>query len=147
MNAIKKILVVDDEPLNINILVELLKDTYKMMAAKSGVQALKAARSSNKPDLILLDIMMPEMDGYEVCRQLKADESTKDIPVIFVSAMSETLDETKGFDVGAIDYITKPISPKTLGSKGTDPSCINPAGFRIERGTCTHSTTAAAYAK
>ncbi|MCD6211584.1 MAG: SpoIIE family protein phosphatase [Sulfurovum sp.] len=117
MNEMKKILVVDDEPLNINILVELLKDKYKMMAAKSGVQALKAARSSNKPDLILLDIMMPEMDGYEVCRQLKADESTKDIPVIFVSAMSETLDETKGFDVGAIDYITKPISPKTLESR------------------------------
>jgi len=113
----KKILVVDDEPLNINILVELLKDKYKMMAAKSGAQALKAARSSNKPDLILLDIMMPEMDGYEVCRQLKADENTKDIPVIFVSAMSETLDETKGFDVGAIDYITKPISPKTLESR------------------------------
>ena len=117
MNEIKKILVVDDEPLNINILVELLKDRYKMMAAKNGRQALKAARSSNKPDLILLDIMMPDMDGYEVCRLLKEDENTKDIPVIFVSAMSETLDETKGFDVGAIDYITKPISPKTLESR------------------------------
>ncbi len=117
MNPVKKVLVVDDEPLNINILVELLKDKYKMMAAKSGAQALKAARSSNKPDLILLDIMMPEMDGYEVCRQLKADEATKDIPVIFVSAMNEALDETKGFDVGAIDYITKPISPKTLEAR------------------------------
>ena len=88
-----------------------------MMAAKSGVQALKAARSSNKPDLILLDIMMPDMDGYEVCRLLKEDDDTKDIPVIFVSARSEALDETKGFDVGAIDYITKPISPKTLESR------------------------------
>jgi len=117
MNAIKKILVVDDEPLNINILVELLKDRYKMMAAKNGLQALKAARSSNKPDLILLDIMMPEMDGYEVCRLLKEDDNTKDIPVIFISAMNETLDETKGFDVGAIDYITKPISPKTLEAR------------------------------
>ncbi|PHS37848.1 MAG: serine/threonine protein phosphatase [Sulfurovum sp.] len=117
MNALKKILVVDDEPLNINILVELLKGKYKMMAAKSGLQALKAARSSNKPDLILLDIMMPDMDGYEVCRQLKEDEKTKDIPIIFVSAMSEDMDETKGFDVGAIDYITKPISPKTLESR------------------------------
>jgi len=117
MSIKKKILVVDDEPLNINILVELLRDNYKMMAAKSGQQALKAAHSSNKPDLILLDIMMPEMDGYEVCRQLKADENTKDIPVIFVSAMSESLDETKGFDVGAIDYITKPISPKTLEAR------------------------------
>ncbi len=117
MDTVKKILVVDDEPLNINILVELLKDNYKMMVAKSGAQALKAARSSNKPDLILLDIMMPDMDGYEVCRQLKADPETKDIPVIFVSAMSESLDETKGFDVGAIDYITKPISPKTLEAR------------------------------
>ena len=117
MNTVKKILVVDDEPLNINILVELLKGKYKMMAAKNGQQALKAARSSNKPDLILLDIMMPGMDGYEVCRQIKADEKTKDIPVIFISAMNETLDETKGFDVGAIDYITKPISPMTLESR------------------------------
>lgn len=117
MNTVKKILVVDDEPLNINILVELLKGDYKMMAAKNGQQALKAARSSNKPDLVLLDIMMPGMDGYEVCRQLKSDEKTRDIPVIFISAMNETLDETKGFDVGAIDYITKPISPKTLESR------------------------------
>jgi len=117
MNPVKKILVVDDEPLNINILIELLKGDYKIMAAKSGAQALKAASSSNKPDLILLDIMMPEMDGYEVCKQLKADPVTKEIPVIFVSAMNEDLDETKGFDVGAIDYITKPISPKTLEAR------------------------------
>jgi len=113
----KKILVVDDEPLNINILVELLKDNYKMMAAKSGKQALKAACSSNRPDLILLDIMMPEMDGYEVCRLLKEDASTKDIPVIFVSAMSETVNETKGFELGAVDYITKPISPSIVKAR------------------------------
>ncbi len=117
MNTVKKILVVDDEPLNINILVELLKSDYKMMAAKNGQQALKAAASANKPDLILLDIMMPDMDGYEVCRLLKADEQTRDIPVIFISAMNETLDETKGFDVGAIDYISKPISPKILEAR------------------------------
>jgi len=117
MNTVKKILVVDDEPLNINILVELLKGEYKIMAAKNGKQALKAAASANTPDLILLDIMMPDMDGYEVCRLLKADEQTKDIPVIFISAMNETLDETKGFDVGAIDYITKPISPAILKAK------------------------------
>ena len=113
----KKILVVDDEPLNINILVELLKGDYKMMAAKNGLQALKAARSSNKPDLILLDIMMPEMDGYEVCSILKEDPATRDIPIMFVSAMNETSDETKGFDLGAVDYITKPISPTILQAR------------------------------
>ncbi len=113
----KKILVVDDEPLNINILVDLLKGEYKMMAAKNGLQALKAARSSNKPDLILLDIMMPEMDGYEVCAALKEDSETRDIPIMFVSAMNETSDETKGFDLGAVDYITKPISPTILQAR------------------------------
>ena len=113
----QKILVVDDEPLNINILVDLLKGKYKMMAAKNGLQALKAARSKNKPDLILLDIMMPEMDGYEVCAALKSDETTKDIPIMFVSAMNEDSDETKGFELGAIDYITKPISPSILKAR------------------------------
>ena len=107
----QKILVVDDERLNINVLVDLLKPDYKMMAAKSGEQALKAVRIANPPDLILLDIMMPEMDGYEVCRRLKADEATRDIPVIFVTAMGDTSDETKGLEVGAVDYLTKPISP------------------------------------
>jgi len=113
----KKILVVDDEPLNINILVDLLKDNYKMMAAKNGKQALKAARSANKPDLILLDIMMPDMDGYEVCSILKEDSTTKDIPIMFVSAMNEDSDETKGFELGAVDYITKPISPTILKAR------------------------------
>ncbi len=113
----KKILVVDDEVLNINILVDLLKSEYKMMVAKNGLQAIKAARSSNKPDLILLDIMMPEMDGYEVCTTLKADEATKDIPIIFVSAMNEASNETKGFELGAIDYMTKPISPTILKAR------------------------------
>jgi phosphoserine phosphatase RsbU/P len=113
----QKILVVDDERFNINVLVDLLKPSYKMMAAKSGQQALKAARSANPPDLILLDIMMPEMDGYEVCRQLKADEATRDIPVIFVTAMGDTSDETKGLEVGAVDYLTKPISPAIVQAR------------------------------
>ena len=106
----KKILIVDDERLNINLLHDLLKEDYKIMAAISGKQALKAALSDNPPDLILLDIMMPEMDGYEVCTLLKADEKSKDIPVIFVTAMGQTADETKGLEVGAVDYLTKPIS-------------------------------------
>jgi len=113
----QKILVVDDERLNINVLVDLLKPDYKMMAAKNGEQALKAVRIANPPDLILLDIMMPEMDGYEVCRRLKADETTRDIPVIFVTAMGETSDETKGLEVGAVDYLTKPISPPIVQAR------------------------------
>jgi sigma-B regulation protein RsbU (phosphoserine phosphatase) len=113
----QKILVVDDERLNINVLVDLLKPDYKMMAAKNGEQALKAVKIANPPDLILLDIMMPEMDGYEVCRRLKADEATRDIPVIFVTAMGETSDETKGLELGAVDYLTKPISPPIVEAR------------------------------
>jgi sigma-B regulation protein RsbU (phosphoserine phosphatase) len=82
-----------------------------MMVGKNGAQAMKAVQSPNPPDLILLDIMMPDMDGYEVCRRIKADARTRDIPVIFVSAMGEESDETKGLDLGAVDYITKPVSP------------------------------------
>jgi len=113
----QKILVVDDERLNINVLVDLLKPDYKMMAAKNGEQALKAVKVANPPDLILLDIMMPEMDGYEVCRRLKADETTRDIPVIFITAMTETSDETTGLEVGAVDYLTKPISPPIVEAR------------------------------
>jgi sigma-B regulation protein RsbU (phosphoserine phosphatase) len=117
MSERRKILVVDDERLNINVLADLLKPSYKIMAAISGAQALKAARSENPPDLILLDIMMPELDGYEVCRQLKAEESTREIPVIFVTAMGQESDETRGLALGAADYITKPISPAIVEAR------------------------------
>ena len=117
MESKQKILVVDDERFNINVLVDLLKPNYKMMAAINGEQALKAARSSSPPDLILLDIMMPEIDGYEVCRQLKLDGATRDIPVIFVTAMGQEEDETKGLDIGAADYLTKPISPAIVEAR------------------------------
>ncbi|MBF0357640.1 MAG: response regulator [Magnetococcales bacterium] len=105
------ILIVDDERFNINLLFDLLKTDYRTMAARNGELAIKAAHANPPPDLILLDIMMPEMDGYEVCRRLKADETTQHIPVIFVTAMGEAGDETKGLELGAVDYITKPISP------------------------------------
>jgi sigma-B regulation protein RsbU (phosphoserine phosphatase) len=117
MGKQQKILIVDDERLNINVLADLLKPKYKIMAAINGAQALKAARSANPPDLILLDIMMPEMDGYEVCRRLKSDESTKHIPIIFVTAMGQVEDETRGLELGAIDYLTKPISPAIVESR------------------------------
>lgn len=107
----KNILVVDDEPVNIMVLSDLLKGQYRVIAAKNGEQALKRATGDVKPDLILLDVMMPGMDGFEVCRTLKADEQTESIPVVFVTAMMEEVDEMKGLDVGAVDYITKPFSP------------------------------------
>jgi len=105
------VLVVDDTPDNLSLMSALLKDLYKVKVANNGEKALKIAASDNPPDLILLDIMMPEMDGYEVCSRLKADEKTRDIPIIFLTAKAEVKDETHGLDLGAVDYITKPISP------------------------------------
>ena len=103
------ILVVDDTPENIDILHGLLNPNYRIKVALNGERALKIVRSANKPDLILLDVMMPDIDGYEVCKLLKADSATANIPIIFVTAKSEATDETKGFDLGAADYISKPI--------------------------------------
>ena len=105
------VLVVDDTPVNIDVLNGVLRSHYKVKAAPNGEKALKIAQSASQPDIILLDIMMPIMDGYEVCRQLKSNPVTNKIPIIFVTAMSEVEDEKKGLDVGAVDYITKPINP------------------------------------
>ncbi|NRA60457.1 MAG: response regulator [Psychrobium sp.] len=105
----QKILIVDDEPNNLQILRQILKNHYSLIFANNGEKALAAAKQ-HKPDIILLDIMMPEMNGYEVCQRLKADKETADIPVLFVTAMNEVDDEKRGFDVGGVDYITKPIS-------------------------------------
>jgi putative two-component system response regulator len=109
--ATATILVVDDTPANLSLMTGLLRDEYKVKAAIDGEKALRIARAQPAPDLILLDIMMPGMDGYEVCRQLKADPVTGDIPVIFLTAKSGVEDERMGLDLGAVDYITKPISP------------------------------------
>jgi len=105
------VLIVDDTPENLTVMNALLKDDYRTKVAHNGERALKVAQSDPRPDLILLDIMMPGMDGYEVCQQLKADPKTAGIPVVFLTAKVEVEDEQKGFDVGAVDYITKPISP------------------------------------
>ncbi len=104
-----KILVVDDERYNINVLNDLLKHEYKVMVAKSGEQALKAAQAG-QPDLILLDIIMPDMDGYEVCRRLKSMPELRHIPIIFITAMTHAEDETRGLEMGAADYIAKPFN-------------------------------------
>ena len=111
------ILIVDDVPANINVLSEILRPTYQVKVVTSGMMALKIAMQSNPPDLILLDVMMPEMDGYEVCRQLKANATTRNIPIIFVTAMDEVKDETTGFALGAVDYITKPVNPAIVQAR------------------------------
>jgi response regulator RpfG family c-di-GMP phosphodiesterase len=113
LNSAEKatILVVDDTPDNLALMHNLLKWDYHVKIASNGEKALKIAASGLPPDLILLDIMMPDMDGYEVCRQLKRDPGTMDIPIIFITAKTDEEDERKGLELGAIDYITKPISP------------------------------------
>ena len=105
------ILVVDDTADNLKLMSGLLKDYYKVKIANNGKKALAIAALDTRPDLILLDIMMPEMDGYEVCRQLKRDPMTRDIPVIFLTAKAEVEDEEMGLRLGAVDYVIKPISP------------------------------------
>ncbi len=106
----QRILIVDDTSENIDVLVDVLSD-YKRSVANNGKKALAIATSDKPPDLILLDIMMPGIDGYEVCKRLKSFEKTKEIPVIFLTAMTSEESETKGLELGAVDYITKPISP------------------------------------
>ena len=105
------ILVVDDTPDNLTLMSNLLKDIYKVKIANSGENALKIAASASPPDLILLDIMMPDMDGYEVCERLKRNPATSNIPVIFLTAKDEMTDQKDGLELGAVDYITKPINP------------------------------------
>ena len=117
MEEKKLVLLVDDAPENIQVAREILKDTFKTRVATSGAKALELVKVVPSPDLILLDVMMPEMDGYEVCRALKADPLTRDIPVIFLTAKTEATDETKGFEVGAVDYIHKPFSPPVVRAR------------------------------
>lgn len=109
-----KVLIVDDTPENIQVLMGTLKDQYAIVAAISGEKALKLAVSEPQPNVILLDIMMPGMDGFEVCRRLKADPATRDIPVIFLSALDDTANKVKGFSLGAVDYISKPFQPEEV---------------------------------
>ena len=111
MNGKKTILVVDDVPDDIVILEEILKNEYQVKAVTNGPDALRIARSANPPDLILLDIIMPDMDGFEVCRQLKQDSAGASIPVIFLTAKTMTADEKTGLELGAVDYIKKPVDP------------------------------------
>lgn len=106
----QKILLVEDEAFNIRMLLDLLKPKYQIVVAKDGARALERVRTGSQPDLILLDVLIPEMDGHEVCRKLKDDENTRDIPVIFMTAKRDPQDIIAGFELGAVDYITKPIN-------------------------------------
>ena len=114
--AKQTILAVDDTPENLDILKGILTPEYRVKAAINGKMAVKIAQTQ-QPSLILLDVMMPEMDGYEVCRKLKSDPETEKIPVIFITALSEVGDEQNGFDVGGVDYITKPVTPSIVQAR------------------------------
>lgn len=127
-----KILIVDDERYNINVLVDILKPDFRTIIAKNGEEALKRTMSPAPPDLILLDIMMPGMDGYEVCRLLKSDPKTRHIPIVFITAMSDTEDETRGLELGAIDYITKPVSPPIVRARVKNHLALKLALEKIE---------------
>ncbi len=105
------VLVVDDTPDNLSLMSGLLKDLYRVKVANNGEKAIKIVQSDNPPDLILLDIMMPGLSGYDVCKLLKDDPVTRDIPIIFLTAMTGTDDEKKGLELGAVDFITKPVNP------------------------------------
>jgi phosphoserine phosphatase RsbU/P len=113
----KLILIVDDTPVNIGVISGALKDSYKTKVATNGEKALALASAEEKPDLILLDIMMPGMDGYEVCSRLKANPATSEIPVIFLTGQTSAEDETRGFEVGAVDYVHKPFSPAVVNAR------------------------------
>lgn len=117
MSKRQRILIVDDTPSNIHVLMEVLKEDYAIIVATHGAKALTLASGPTPPDLILLDIMMEGMDGYEVCRRLKADLRTASIPVIFVTTLSQIEDESAGLDMGAVDYITKPFHPAIVKAR------------------------------
>src|SRR3954469_2294268 len=127
------ILVVDDISTNITVLMEILRGDYRVLAAINGEQALKIARGEPPPSLILLDVMMPGMSGHEVCQHLKSESSTRKIPVIFVTAMNQVEDEARGFDLGAVDYITKPVSPPIVMARVKTHLALHDQNRELER--------------
>jgi len=112
-----RILIVDDTPENVQVLEAILDGDYQIFAARDGAKALRLAGCEPPPDLILLDIRMPDLDGFEVCRRLKGERKTKGIPVIFVTTMTAEEDVRRGFLLGAVDYITKPYSPSLVKAR------------------------------
>lgn len=133
MSDVAKILIVDDERFHLNVMADLLSDNYNVLVAKNGPRALEIASTEPVPDLILLDILMPEMDGYEVCRQLKKNTETQHIPVIFLTVKSDVEDETLGFEQGAVDYITKPFSAPIVKARVNTHLILSKALSDLER--------------
>jgi putative two-component system response regulator len=117
MNSAPLLLLVDDTPENLDVLVGILRRDYRLRVASTGVAALERARQEPLPDLILLDLMMPDISGFEVCEQLKKDPRTRDIPIVFVTASGEVSHEARGFEVGGVDYVTKPFSPAVVEAR------------------------------
>lgn len=111
-----RVLVVDDQPVHLQVLHQLFADEYHLFIATSGQRALEICRD-NPPDLVLLDVVMPDMDGYEVCARMKADEAMRDIPIIFLTAHSDTSEETRGLEAGAVDFIAKPVNPAVVRAR------------------------------
>lgn len=111
-----RLLLVDDQPINIRVLQQIFANQYACFAATGGVQALEFCRRT-PPDLVLLDIVMPDMDGYEVCKALKADATTRDIPVVFVTAHTDALEESQALELGAVDFISKPVNPAVVRAR------------------------------
>lgn len=112
-----RVLIVDDTPENVQVLEAILGGDYQIVAARDGAKALRLAGCEPRPDLILLDIRMPDLDGFEVCRRLKGEQQTRAIPVIFVTTMTAEEDVRRGFLLGAVDYITKPYSPSLVKAR------------------------------
>lgn len=127
------VLIVDDTPANLDLLVEILREDYRTKVAISGERALELVSSGAPPDLILLDIMMPGLNGYEVCQRLKAGPATRNIPVIFVTAMGEVEDETRGLELGGVDYVTKPISPPIVKARVKTHLAVSGQARELER--------------
>ena len=132
-NEKQTILMDDDTPENIDVLSGVLRPDYRVKAALNGERALKIAATEPRPDIILLDIMMPGMDGYEVCEKLKSDPTTAKIPVIFITAKTEVADEQRGFELGAADYIAKPISPPLVQARVRTQLALYDQNRELER--------------
>src|SRR4028119_1671330 len=126
------IVIVDDKPTNLGVLFDFLTDSgFRVLVAQDGESAIQKVEYAH-PDLILLDVMMPGIDGFETCRRLKANESTQDIPVIFMTALSDTVDKVKGFTLGAVDYITKPVQQEEVKARVTTHLTIRNLQKRLQ---------------
>ncbi|ARN75116.1 diguanylate cyclase [Oceanicoccus sagamiensis] len=128
-----EILIVDDSPANIHVLAQLLSAEYQVKVASDGARCLELALAGPAPDLILLDVNMPEINGYEVCKQLKANEATKTIPIIFITGMTSAENEAYGFELGAVDYISKPFHPAVVEARVKTQITIKQQADKLER--------------